>query len=216
MTDRSLHDTAVAKVAETYRRRGYDVVIAPGAGTLPEFLEGASPDLIARASTESVVVEVKVGTRTSVAEKWGDLAQRIQRQSGWRFELVFVDPRDPEPVFEGPKPSLAALEERARNAGTLLQGTQSEAAFLLLWSALEGALRLIAERATLPLATLPTSALLRELYSAGEISRDHFEEALRLLPIRDQLSHGSGQLDRDDTEHLQRLVQGLLTEVRAA
>jgi hypothetical protein len=79
-----------------------------------------------------------------------------------------------------------------RNAQALMGARQDEAAFLLLWSALEGALRLAGERAQLPLASLPPSTLIRELYSAGEISREQFDALLGLLPIRNQLVHGFG------------------------
>ncbi len=216
MNEQSARDDAVRKVAEDYRRRGYDVEIKPRGSSIPDFVEGALPDLIARRSNESVVVGVQYGTRYSVSDKWGEVARRARQEPGWRFDLVFVAPDESEPVFEGLKPSLAALEQRARSAGTLLQGTESEAAFLLLWSALEGTLRLIADRETLPVTTLPTSAILRELYSAGELSRQQFHEALRLLPIQNQLVHGAGQLERSDTVHLQRLVQDLLAEVKAA
>jgi hypothetical protein len=222
MNDQSARDDAirreeaVRRVAEEYRRRGFDVEIKPRGSSVPKFVEGALPDLIARRPSESIIVGVQYGSRSSVLDRWGETARRAREEPGWRFDLVFVAPDEPEPVFEGPKPSLDALEQRARSARTLLQGAESEAAFLLLWSALEGALRLIADRETIPVTTLPASGLIRELYSAGEISRQQFNEALRLLPIQNQLVHGAGCLERADTEHLQRLVQDLLAEVKAA
>jgi hypothetical protein len=205
----------IAKVAEDYRRRGYDVAVAPRGPELPEFLGGFQPDLIARSPAESVVVEVKVGTRTSVAEHFREVAERVNRQPDWRFSLVFVSPDQPDDISDARPAPLSLLQERVQNADTLLQAGQSEAAFLLLFSALEGILRLLGQRAQLPLENLPPSALMRELYSAGEIDRKQFESLMRLLPIRNRLTHGLGSREPLDVQELHLLVQTLLAEARS-
>jgi len=212
MTAQPLKANVIAKVAEDYRRRGYDVDVEPSGPSLPEFLGEFRPDLIARSPGETVVVGVKVGTRTSVAERLRDVVERINRQPGWRFSLVFVNPEHPDQLTEAQPAPLSLLQERAKNADALLQADQKEAAFLLLWSAVEGTLRLLAERADLPLASLPPSALIRDLYSAGEISRQHFESLMRLLPIRNQLVHGLESQESVDVEGLRRVGQELLAE----
>jgi hypothetical protein len=169
------------------------------------------PDLIARSPAEAVVVEVKVGTDTSV-ERLRDVVELVNRQPGWRFSLVFASPRQPDELVEAQPASLSVSQERAQNAEALLQAGQKEAAFLLLWSAVEGTLRFLGERAALPLASLPPSALIRELYSAGEISAQHFDSLMRLLPIRNQLVHGLESQESVDVEGLRRLGQELLAE----
>jgi hypothetical protein len=204
----------VARVADDYRRRGYDVQVEPAGSALPEFLRGFHPDLIARKPGESVVVEVKIGTRRSAAEQLREIAQRVNQQPGWRFSLVFVDPDRPYHITEAEAPPLAVVEQRLRNAEDLMRSRQEEAAFLLLWSALEGTLRLLGERAQLPLASLPPSTLIRELYSAGEISREQFETLLGLLPVRNQLVHGFGSEQAVETERLRQVVATLLTDLR--
>lgn len=206
----------VARVADDYRRRGYDVEVEPAATALPEFLRDFHPDMIARKPGESVVVEVKVGTRTSAAEQLREIAERVNQQPGWRFSLVFADHNRPDQLTESEPPRMAVIEERARNAEVLIGSGQNEAAFLLLWSTLEGILRLLGERAHLPLASLPPSALLRELYSAGEISREQFETLLELLPIRNQLVHGFGPDPQPDTGRLRHTVNALLADLRSA
>ena len=90
------HDRVRAKIleiADAYRRRGYDVLVEPATGELPSFLADFHPDMIARGPEDSVVVEVKVGTRTTVSEGYRELAETIRQQAGWRFSLVVVDPR---------------------------------------------------------------------------------------------------------------------------
>lgn len=216
MTSQPRESLVIAKVADDYRRRGYEVTIEPRGSEVPEFLSGFQPDLIARGPEESVIVEVKIGTRTSAAERLRDVAERVNRQPGWRFSLVFVQPDQPDRITEAQAAPLSLLQQRTHNADALLEAGQTEAAFLLLWSALEGILRLLGDRAHLPLASLPPSTLIRELYSAGEINREQFDSLIRLLPIRNQLVHGFGSSENIDVEQLRVLVHALLAEATAA
>jgi hypothetical protein len=204
----------ISRVAEDYRRRGYEVEVEPSADVVPEFLRGLHPGLIARRPGDSVVVDVKVGTRTSVAERFREIAERVNKEPGWRFSLVFANPDEPSQITEAEPAALHVLEQRTQNAGDLLRTGQNEAAFLLLWSALEGILRHLGERAQLPLANLPPSALMRELYSAGEISREQFEALVGLFPVRNQLVHGFGSRADLEAEQLLILVKSLLAELR--
>lgn len=212
MTRASRESLVIAKVAEDYRRRGYDVDVMPRESRVPEFLGGIQPDLIARSPAESVVVKVQIGARTSVAERFGEIAERVSRQPGWRFSLVFVNPNDPDEITEAEPDSLPVLRERVRKAEALAQEGHAEAAVLLFFSAFEGILRSLGQRAHLPLESLPPSALIRELYSAGEINREQFETLMRLLPIRDRLAHGLRAQESPDLEQLRRLGQALLAE----
>lgn len=217
MTPQPIESRAIAKVAEDYRRRGYNVSLMPAGSDLPEFLTDYRPDIIARRGSESIVVEVKVGTRTSVAERFREIAERVNRQPGWRFSLVYVSPSEPDQLLEADPAPLPELEERAREANSLLEANQSDAAFLLYWSALEGSLRLLGRRAQLPLENLPSSALIRELYSSGELSREEFDTLMRLLPVRNKLIHGLvGRTQRATVEPLRSLVNMLLENARSA
>jgi len=217
MTPQPVGSHAAAKVAEEYRRRGYQVVIAPTGPELPAFLAGYQPDLIARSPSETVVVEVKVGTRTSVADRFREIAERINRQPGWRFSVVYVSPSDPDQLTEAEPAPLPDLIRRAGEADSLFQAGQPDAAFLLYWSALEGTLRLLGRRFQLPLENLPSSALIRELYSSGEISRNDFDTLMQLLPLRNRLVHGQlGRTENANVEPLRGLVNTLLENAKSA
>ncbi len=214
MTPQPLESQVIARVAEDYRRRGYDVEVAPTGPGLPEFLGGFRPALIARSPGDSVVIEVKLGTRTSVVDQLREVAERVNGQPGWRFSLVYVSPDEPDQISEQHPAPLSLSQERVHNAETLLRSGQPEAAFLLLFSAPEGILRFLGHRAQLPLENLPPSTLIRELYSAGEINREQFESLMSLLPIRNRLAHGFGSRERLDVEPLHVLVSELLAEAR--
>ena len=208
------HTDAIAAVADSYRQRGYDVDVEPLGQALPPFLRGFQPDLIARGPDESVVIEVKVGTHTSVADRLRDVAERVSQEPGWRFSVVFSDPSNPGQIAEGETTPLPALRQRLEHGRQLIQLGQRDAAFLLLLSAIERTLRLLAERARLPLKSLPPSALIRELYSQGELGREQFEMLMRELPIRNQLVHGLDSSVATQPNELAVLAETLLGELK--
>jgi REase_AHJR-like protein len=214
MTLQQVEASVIAKIAGDYRQRGYEVDVQPTGANLPDFLRGFRPDLIARSPGDNVVVEVKIGTRTAVADRLRDVTERVSQEPGWRFSLVFANPDQPDDLTDAAPAPLATVEQRVQDAERLLAAGEQEAAFLLLWSSAEGILRLLGERAFLPLTSLPPSALIRELYSAGEISGEQFETLMRLLPRRNQLVHGFGSKEGLEAEQLALLVNALLGEVR--
>jgi hypothetical protein len=213
---RALASKAVESVAEKYRARGYQVLVEPRRSDVPSFLKGFRPDLIARRQGESVVVEVKVGTETSVAQRYRDLAEAIRTQPGWRFDLVVIKPGEGEPpAVDATLPTESELEGRLKQANELESAGSLDAAFIVLWLAVEGLMRLQAKRAGLPLERMPTSALVRELYFAGEIAREDYETALRLMETRNAVVHGfSAPVSRQELSELETIVEHLFAQLR--
>ena len=82
--------TKIKRVAESYENQGYSVQIAPSSEQLPEFLRGYHPDLIVRGPKETMAVEVKTKTTTSVAERFREIAENVNAQPGWKFVLLYV------------------------------------------------------------------------------------------------------------------------------
>ncbi|MEW6113265.1 MAG: hypothetical protein AB1664_14130 [Thermodesulfobacteriota bacterium] len=210
-----VHNRKVQEIAEEYRAHGYEVVIEPGAEQVPKFLAGFRPDLLARGPHESVVVEVKVGTKTAASERFRELAETIRRQPGWRFSLVVIDPRSDE-VAPATDHLLDRKEIAARlnKATELLDSGATDAGFLLLWATVEAILRQIAAREGLPLERVPSSALIRELFSVGILSRSQLEVAQRSFPARNALVHGfeTAGVEQTATE-LSEVAQQLLSEL---
>lgn len=181
----------IQEVANDFETRGYRVLIEPSTAELPQFLADFHPDIVAYGPQDSVVVEVKVGTRTSVSERYRELAEAIQQHPGWRFSLVVVDPRSDEVA-----PATQQLLDREKivdhlkEAEELFKRGVKEAAFVLLWLSVEALLRHLASREGLPLERVPSSALLKELFSLGLLSRSGLDIALRAFSVRNSLVHG--------------------------
>ncbi|MDE0206315.1 MAG: hypothetical protein OXP66_09855 [Candidatus Tectomicrobia bacterium] len=186
----------IQQTAEDYRSRGYKVLVEPTAADIPSFLENFRPDMIAHGPEDSVVVVVKAGTRTAASERFKELADAIRQQDGWRFSLVVVDPRSDD-IAPSAQQLLTRdqIAERLKNGEELLHQGAKEVSFVMLWTSTEALLRQIASREGLPLQRLPSSALLRELFLLGILSRNDFDTTLRALAIRNSLVHGFDALE---------------------
>jgi len=214
------HTTAernlVNRVAERYRRQGYDVLIAPIGEQRPKFLSEFEFDLIARRGEESVVVEVKWGERAGSEPAVRKLAAEVARHPGWRLDLVLGQESEGAITFESmmtplAKELVAQLDEGLELCGNdhLVAGT------LLIWSAFEGAARLVAAREGLE--TAPTTAplaLIRALVSDGLIDDSEYETIKAAYQRRSGIAHGfaSAPEDRETFEKLSEIAQRLLRE----
>ena len=128
---------------------------------------------------------------------------------------MVVDPRSEE-VAPSAQPLLnrQAIADRLERANELLRAGVYDAAFLLLWVSIEALLRQLATREGLPLERIPSSTLLKELFSLGILSRDDLELAQRALAVRNALVHGFEATGLDQTtEELVRLAHRLLAEL---
>lgn len=209
-----IHQSKIREIGRAYETRGYRVLLEPRAADLPPFLAGFCPDTIAYGPRDSVVIEVKVGTGAAFSERYRDLAEVIQQHAGWRFSLVVVDPRSDE-VAPATQPLLDrdGIMERLRESQELLDRGAKDAAFVLLWSSVEALLRHIASREGLPLERIPSSAVLKELFSLGFLSRRALDIALRAFSVRNSLVHGFESPDLDTAlEEMTPLAQELLAE----
>jgi hypothetical protein len=210
-----IHNRKLQEIAADYSARGYEVFIEPGSTKLPEFLAGFRPDLVAFGPQDSVVVELKVGTQTAASERFRELAEAIQRQPGWRFSLVVIDPRSDD-VAPSAQQLLNRNEilDRLEKANELLKVGTKDAAFVLLWISIEALLRRIAIQEGLPLERVPPSALMKELYSLGVLSRNDLNTTQRAFAVRNSIVHGfeASGLDQQIGE-LAHLARRLLMEL---
>jgi Holliday junction resolvase len=68
------------QLAESYKSKGYEVILNPSAEDLPDFLDAYHPDMVVHCGNENVVVQVK--SRFSLANSSSylrDLANVIEQ-----------------------------------------------------------------------------------------------------------------------------------------
>jgi hypothetical protein len=205
---RQLHE-----VAREYRSRGYEVIVEPEPGQLPEALARFRPDFVARKADETVVVEVK--SRGSLADpELQELAKAVRAQPGWRFELVVLKP---EPGPPGTKSWNAEdVAKGLRQVKAILGSDHREAALLLAWSAAEATLRLLADKEGLVRERDDALYLLKLLTTRAVITRAQHDLLWEVLELRNAVAHGQKppELDPARIEHLRETVSGLLEQAR--
>ena len=185
-------------IAEEYRGRSYGVIEEPSPEQLPAFLSGYQPDLLLRKGDESILVEVK--TRSSLAKDphVRDLAELLQREPGWSFELVVVPEGEKLSVPEGARPfDREDVIQSAVTAERLLDDGFSEAGFLLAWSALEATLRMLTEEEGILLDRQDPLYVVNQAVADGVISRDEYNLLTNAMKYRNALVHGFKIADFD-------------------
>lgn len=205
----------VQELARSYEAQGFAVKTAPATGDIPFDLGGYRPDLLAEKEGQHLIVEVKKAGVPLSVDRLQTLAEIIRQHAGWRLLLVPTDEEGPSQPLSNASElvSWQAVAERAGRADHLLRLGETDAAFLMLWSALEAMLRRHAEQVGLPIGRLSTAALLNYLYSQGELSYEQFEQALAALQVRNQLVHGFEAAEAtQEARPLHTLVAHLLHE----
>lgn len=100
----SVARTELERVADDLRAKGYEVFVEPSASEVPDFVREYQPDILARGSNESLIVEVKQPLSESERERIRTIARRVEGHPGWRFMLVAPErsARDSEPFAVRP------------------------------------------------------------------------------------------------------------------
>lgn len=205
----------IHELTRSYEEQGFVVKPEPGARDLPFDLGGYVPDLLVEKDDQHLLVEVKPAGVPLSADRLQTLAATVRQHAGWRFLLVTADDvvAGLLPASVGELVSWQVVAERARRAEHLLNLGETDAAFLMLWSALEALLRHHAAQVSLPIERLPTAALLDYLYSQGELPFAQFEQAQAALQVRNRLAHGYEATETSrETRPLHTLVADLLQE----
>ncbi|SRR6266498_103313 len=180
------------EIAREYRQRGYDVIIEPRADQLPGFLAPFRIDMLARSAEETVIVEVRTQESLSDAPELDAVAQALQDQPSWRFELVVTNPKDRSSLQLKDATSLNYLDIRYRlhEARQLSDQEHGEAALLLAWSATEALLRAIAAEEDISVVQNNPSQLTKSLFTYGVLDKEQFEILQLGLQARNTVVHG--------------------------
>ena len=185
-------------IAEDYRSRGYEVIEEPSPDQLPDLLSGYQPDLLVRKGDEVLVVEVKTRSSLSKEPQVRQMAQMLQKEPGWRFELVLVAEGQKLRLPEAARPlAREDVLQRAASAERLLDSGFSEAALLAAWSALEAAVRMLTEEEGIMLERMIPSYVVDQAVANGVISRDEYNLLTDAMEYRNALVHGFKITDLD-------------------
>ncbi len=187
-------------VANRYRDHGYEVLVEPESSALPFDLGGYRPDLITREGDLTAIIEVKTQAQRISFDQLRPPVEEVKRHQGWRFVLITADdflalglPSEGEEQF-----SWEELVRRVEDARRLSGTGENQAAYLILWIALERMTRFRARCVALPVDRLAPSIVIRQLYSQGELNIAQFESLLSCQKLRNRIVHGFPASDVGD------------------
>lgn len=136
---------------------------------------GYVPDLVLKRGDEILVIEVKSQDEHRSLEQVRLLKGAIESKSNWKFKL-YVVPRSG--TAEKPEDNLQDIETLISRAKQLNRRGEFEAAAVVLWMAMEVALRaLLTNRQSRPNLGISGMSMARSLSGFGEIT----EEELKLI-----------------------------------
>lgn len=171
-------------LARRYKREGYRVTVPADGASLPAFLEGFRPDLIAESDDDRVIIEVKQSRALRGANELQAIAERVSREPGWRFELVTIP--SPESVS---LPAVGRMDSIVAQARAAMRAGLTDTAYAFAWMVIEVLLTDLAVQNELKPEKKPFGLIARDLVSRGIISRDVLDAIEQAHAIRNQVVH---------------------------
>jgi uncharacterized protein YutE (UPF0331/DUF86 family) len=196
-------------IAELYKERGYKVTVSPRPNRLPKFLSKFKPDIVAEGPNESVVVEVKSSNKVRDTNYWRELTAIVQRHPGWRLELV-VNNSSKAQNLETINQKL--INERFQEGQQLSKQGMLAASLLIIWSALEAAMRIASKKNEVDLPDLRPATVITRLYSDGLLEREEYDFLLDCMRLRNSVAHGfyEGRIKKSLLTRLQQISLRLM------
>ena len=182
----------ISRVARRYLDEGYEVTFHPRGDAAPAFAAGFELDFIATKPGDKVVVGVKKNRAELEQDRQIEqLANVVNSQPEWRFDLVLVQPETTaeKVIDKGVEPSGQEILEMISHAQELAHSGHLPSAYVFVWGALEAAMRDVRSRVELYGRVTPNE-LMRTLYSNGILSDEEFRTLRESFALRTQLVHG--------------------------
>ncbi|HFJ9378300.1 hypothetical protein [Bacillus thuringiensis] len=209
--NRKLIEKKIKEVANQYIQKGYTVFIDPVSHDIPDFLKNFSPDIIAISNDDKVIIEVKSKTTLIHSKELESMANLINQQDGWRFELVVTNSKNLENENQE-ELSLNAVINMLTEAEKLLEYDFLNASFIIAWSAFETVVRNKLKQENVKSEYTNISQSIKNLYTFGLVSKQEYDFLQNQFKIRNLVVHGfkSPYIDPQNIRILIALIKDVL------
>ena len=174
---------AIAQAKANYEADGYEFSTEAG---LPPPFEGFVADALARRDSELVIIEFRSADLSDRSRsRFDQLAEIIGAQVGWRLDIITYEPEAPR-CFPDEEDIVRRVEE-----ARLVADVSTDAAAMLIWSSIEGALlRLSHDQGLAPASQVPPRTLIHDLTIHGLLSDNQAAELDEFAKHRNNIAHG--------------------------
>jgi len=200
----------IKEIAKEYTQKGYSVFTNLEFNNVPDFLKNYSPDIIAISENDKVVIEVKTKNSLSKSKDLESLANLIEQQEGWRFELVVTNSKQVVDM-EREDSSLNEISKLLLDAEELLNIDYVKASYILTWSSLESIIRKKLKNENIKSEYNNPIQMIKNLYTFGLITRDEYDFLHNHFKLRNLVVHGfnAPSLDYQITKNLINFAKNL-------
>ena len=196
--------SAQHRVAQKYRRLGYEVQENPEAVSLPEFMQDVRPDIVATSKLDNVVVEIKNRSILKGSNNLTRIAERVSEHPDWRLELVVL----PANKSETRLPFVATYYDNLLGKALLAtKANISETVYTYLANILVGQAHDIATRYNVRVRGKTDRELFLDLSFKGVIPEETTEECLSTLAKRNDLARAFDEAPKPSYEDLSQLLK---------
>lgn len=178
----------IRTVARDYEQKGYRVVLEPSNEYLPEFLRDVKPDMVVMSEDSNIVVEFKSSGSTAENEQMRTIAQLIQAQPTWDFEVYFVG--EDTKQDEGEVVNVETIKKDYETLEVLYKLDQNRAFLLLYFAVFEAVIRRYYPKFQSADTQKNVNSSIKDMYAKGVISKNEMETLDRLLDHRNRVAHG--------------------------
>lgn len=211
----------VNELAREYDKKGVRVVTEPNRENLPSFMKNIDykPDLIVYGKDQNTVIEVSSSSSNVDMHNFTNVADIVNKQENWTFELVMTNPKITKATYEyvGPEKPKNILDKLTEAKELFESGKYNHAAFLSTWISLESALRYTLANIYKKKNINSLTTLFRESVTFGVISRKDGELLRTLMEIRNSVIHGSSneKIPNKKISHLINMCDKVLNDIKS-
>lgn len=201
--ERAVLDTMVPELEAD----GFRVVIHPTRDTLPTFLQGLQPDMVAYKETKNLAIEIMARSPASTLKE-RVLRERFAGHPDWELRFVYAPPANSDADI--PVISKQTVSEHLDRLSASVEAMGPTAALLTGWAVFEAAARtLLPSSLTRP---QPPARLIETLASEGYVTPDEADLLRRLSRTRNEVAHGRLDLtpSQDDVATLIAVTRSIL------
>lgn len=176
--------------ARELQRQGFVVQVEPNSQQVPTFLKSFRVDLVAQRGGEGLVVDVKAGHHLQRPLYLDELAEAVEQQPGWRFEVEVVEPEWADRPLREASSSVPLTHVRLLLDEIPELGARDiNAAMIAVWAPIEILLERAAVAFDVPVTDQSVPYLMKALYSEGVIDHDGFQLLEQGWQIRNRIAH---------------------------
>lgn len=165
------------RIERAYVKQGYRISHPARGEPLPGFLAGLEPDLVAESADDRVVVLVRPGDTLRGSNDLVTLAERVDKEPGWRLELIAVRPSE----FG----RFKVLDDLIAQATRYLGQGMPDTAVIVAEAAVHEALTIVAWPHDRRVTEKSPERIAHDLVTQGLIGADDYETVRATRRLRD-------------------------------